>query len=606
LAIQLHFGASMQMQSSSMKQSEAGQLFVPRLTRPGLTVRINLSLIEDLGVATIDALKSVPKRGLEIGGILLGWLDAAQSTIVIEDHEPVDSEHLHGPSWLLSPKDRSAFQQTLDRLCSRSPQQLRPVGFYRSQTRDGLSFDDQDNAIMREIFYGGSALCMLVKPSLAEPSVAQIGMRTEDLLQPVTVFPFHAGVLREGDFQIVEDSSPVITPRVVIPEEPPPQPAPLPLVPVPAYSLEPALKQPRRIPLTATLLAIAAAILLCVFLFTKYRRPHAPAPAPLQAVKSAPAPTIAPIAAPPPDIPLPVQNTSVLLNVKRQDRTATLSWNPDAPTVKGADYALLRIEDGRNREQLHLNKTELETGRLVYIPRSRNISFHLQLFAQSQSTTESIRSVPDIPAPPAPESHPNARSLPATARLRGGVQPEPAPTAPSTVPPPSDQTNAPPAVAQPAPPQEPAAESEASKPTPFAEPDKTTPKPREPEVVTTVSLELIGRSGIGEVFGALSPRHIFGSGSDKTTPPRIIRQILPGIYPPLTSRIHGTKQVDVKVTIGPGGQVVKTELVDDRAADPVDSAVYYAARQWTFEPARNGDKPVESKVLMHFVLKRSN
>jgi hypothetical protein len=158
-----------------------------------------------------------------------------------------------------------------------------------------------------------------------------------------------------------------------------------------------------------------------------------------------------------------------------------------------------------------------------------------------------------------------------------------------------------PAVAQPALPQEAAAEPEATKPTPFPEPDKTPPKPREPEVVTTVSLELIGHSGVKEVFG-----HIFGSGSDKTTPPRIVRQILPGIYPALASRIHGTRQIDVKITIGPGGQVVKTEFPDGHAADPIDSVVYYAARQWTFAPARVDNRPVESKVLMHFVLKRSS
>ncbi len=199
-----------QMQSGGIKQSESGQFFVPELTRSGFTIRINLSLIEDVSFTTIEGLKLVPRRGLEVGGILLGRLDAAHSAIVIEDYEPVDSEHLYGPSWLLSPKDLSAFRHTLERLRDRALHQLQPVGFYRSQTRDGLSFDDQDNALMREIFTSETALCMLVKPSLAEPSVAQLGMMTENLLQPVAVFPFHAGVLREGDFQIVDTSSPIV------------------------------------------------------------------------------------------------------------------------------------------------------------------------------------------------------------------------------------------------------------------------------------------------------------------------------------------------------------------------------------------------------------
>ena len=547
------------MQSTGTKQSEFERFFAPNLTRSGLNVQISLSLIEDLGYATIEGLKSVPKRGLEIGGILLGRLDAARSTILIEDHEPVDSEHLHGPSWLLSPKDRSAFRHTLDRLRDRA---LQPAGFYRSQTRDGLSFDDQDNALMREIFNSETALCLLVRPSLAEPSVAQIGMMTDNLLQPVAVFPFHAGVLREGDFQIVEGSLPVMNPA-----EPPP-----PAQPVSA----PAPESRGRIPLTVRLLAIAAAILLCAFLVARFRTPHAtPRPQPAT-VALRPAVT-------PPVARSPVPNNAPLLSVQRQNGTATLSWNHEAPAVADADYALLTIKDGRKREQLRLSKTDLETGRVVYIPRSREISFQLQLFAQSQSSTESIRSVADLPLAPRAVTPP-ARSAHKPS-LRVVQEPAPLPALPAFA---ENETPITPAPAT----QEP---SQAVSRT-----DTTPPKPREAGVVTTVSLELIGHSGVKEVLG-----HILGSG-DKTTPPRIIRQILPGIYPALASRIHGTRQIDVKITVGAGGQVVKTELTDDRAADPIDSAVYYAARQWTFEPARNGDRPVESKVLMHFVLKRSS
>ena len=83
-----------QLQSSSTKSSESSKFFVPKLTSPGPTIRISLAVIEDLGFATIEGLKSVPKRGLEIGGILLGHFDTAHSTILVEDFEPLESEHL--------------------------------------------------------------------------------------------------------------------------------------------------------------------------------------------------------------------------------------------------------------------------------------------------------------------------------------------------------------------------------------------------------------------------------------------------------------------------------------------------------------------------------
>ena len=561
---------------------------MPKLTDSALSVSLSLPFIEELNFATIEALKSVPKRGLEIGGILLGRHEAGQFTIVVEEYEPVDSEHLYGPSWSLSPKDQSAFREALARLRSRSSQQSRPVGFYRSQTREGFGFDDQDNAIAGEMF-PGPAICLLVKPSLARPSVAQIGLKTDNVLLSVATFPFHAGVLREGDYQIVEES----TSAMALPEH---ASASKP-VPESAGDPAPALKRSKRLPLLAVLLS-AAAILAGAFLVNRHQVPHETAR--LQRVAS--------VAQPVPVKEQPVQQSPVILSVRRQDGAAILSWNHEASAVEDADYALLIIEDGRNREQLRLNKTELATGRVIYIPRGRDVSFQLQLYAHAHSTTESIRSFANLPEAP-------------TTRVAGNVatgdaqEPAPPPTvqsfsenaAPVTPPPPA------PPVQQPTQSNTPPPANE-NKPAPFpespapAQADKTPPKPRDPAVVTTASLELIGPSGFKEVLGDLSPRRLlrFHSGNDKLTPPRVLRQTLPTINGALASRIRGARQVDVKITVGASGQVVKTELMDDGSADPINSTVFYAARQWTFEPARNGDRPVESKVLMHFVLKRSS
>src|SRR5205085_274872 len=124
-----------QSQTLRTNSSETTQFFVPKLAKSGVTVRISLSVIEDLGFAAIEGLKAVPKRGLEIGGVLLGELNATGTEVVAEAYEPFESEHLHGPSWLLSPRDRTAFREAINRIRSQTSQQLRPIGFYRSQTR---------------------------------------------------------------------------------------------------------------------------------------------------------------------------------------------------------------------------------------------------------------------------------------------------------------------------------------------------------------------------------------------------------------------------------------------------------------------------------------
>lgn len=549
---------------------------MPKLTRPALTIGISLSLIEDLSLATIEALKSVPKRGLEIGGILLGRINAANSTIVIEDFEPLDSEHLHGPSWSLSPKDRSVLRQAVARLHGSPSPNPRPVGFYRSQTRDAaLDFTDQDNILVRETFNNEPAVSLVVRPSLAEPSVAHLGIKAGDLLQPVAVFPFHTGVLREGDFHIVEDLPAVSTTSAQ---------------PEPVYEPAPAGRRSKRIPMVAAVFAVAATILLAAFFFDWSRPARAP-------VRRAPVAATSLTAVKPPA----AESTGAMLTVQRQETTAILSWNAEALPVKNAEYALLDIDDGGNRQVLRLGKTELEAGRIVYVPRNREIGFQLQLFGPAGLATESIRSV----AGPSP---PQSPPLPKPVRVTSDAE-EPVPpptvqhfaenTAPVAAAPTMEAKNPPPA--------------DESKPAPFpetrqaAQPEKSAPKTHDTGVVTTVSLELIGHSGFREVLGDLSPRRIFGfRSSDKLTPPRVVRRILPAIYPALASAIHGSRQVDVKVTVGTAGQIVKAELGNGHATEPLNAAVLYVARQWTFEPARNGEKPVESKVLMHFLMKRAD
>ena len=57
------------------------------------------------------AFKRVPRRGLEIGGVLLGAARRSEqvTTFRMEGYETVESEHRSGPSYLLSETDRVRF-----------------------------------------------------------------------------------------------------------------------------------------------------------------------------------------------------------------------------------------------------------------------------------------------------------------------------------------------------------------------------------------------------------------------------------------------------------------------------------------------------------------
>jgi len=74
----------------------------------------------------------------------------------------------------------------------------------------------------------------------------------------------------------------------------------------------------------------------------------------------------------------------------------------------------------------------------------------------------------------------------------------------------------------------------------------------------------------------------------------------------MASGLYGGREVDVKVTIGRSGELVKTELkehFDDRV---VAYVVVRAAREWTFERVRDGNGPIVRQALLRFHLKHSD
>jgi outer membrane biosynthesis protein TonB len=60
--------------------------------------------------------------------------------------------------------------------------------------------------------------------------------------------------------------------------------------------------------------------------------------------------------------------------------------------------------------------------------------------------------------------------------------------------------------------------------------------------------------------------------------------------------------VDVKVFIGEGGRVASAEIVEfgDPPNFTLANAALAASRNWTFEPARLGELPVSSEMILHF------
>jgi len=118
-----------------------------------------------------EAFAAAPHRGPETGGILLGHREADR--IVIEDFEPVPSEHRLGPSYRLSDADSALFEETLEWFRGGAQPGLCVLGFYRSHTLAEFALSQADDDLMRTHFAAAEDLVLLVRPSLA-------GWSTED------------------------------------------------------------------------------------------------------------------------------------------------------------------------------------------------------------------------------------------------------------------------------------------------------------------------------------------------------------------------------------------------------------------------------------------
>ncbi len=130
-----------------------------------------------------EAFAAAPHRCAETGGILLGRRDADR--IVVEDFEPIPSEHRFGPCYRLSDTDRELLRETLDWFRGGAQPGLFVLGFYRSNTLPEFELTPEDEDLMRSHFTPAEDLVLLVKPNLMGSSESDFCMRRCGSAPPV-------------------------------------------------------------------------------------------------------------------------------------------------------------------------------------------------------------------------------------------------------------------------------------------------------------------------------------------------------------------------------------------------------------------------------------
>lgn len=343
---------------------------------PGKSISIHLDfeVVDQVLSEVMQGFGAVPKRGAEVGGLLLGTIrEGSQPIVHIQDFEPVLCEHARGPSYLLSAADDERLTAAVEKWRIRpSGRKIQVVGFYRSHTREGLGLNEEDLDLFEKRFAEPGQVFLLVKPFATRASVGAFffredgGMRSESSYQE---FPFRRRDLGGG----------TAVPPAEYPELDLPQPdriTSLSLVedPPPAVT-SPKLKRNVWIPLSFIFLLVgvmlgfqAAISLRPVGSATAAHDPYA-----------------------------------LLLTAAKSNDTVNLRWDRQAPAILKARSGLLTITDGAYNKTLELDQSQLQNGTVIYRFLTSHVTFRLEVFSRDRaSVVESLEFHTDVGAAPSP------------------------------------------------------------------------------------------------------------------------------------------------------------------------------------------------------------
>jgi hypothetical protein len=349
-----------------------------------LAVHIAQEVVSGLSLAGMEGLKSVPGRGLEVGGLLLGRRELRDGVTVIhiDGSAPVKSEYRSGPNYRLSDTDWDGLKEAL-------AVHSNAVGFYRTQTRTGaLAPREEDAALFKHYLNPRYGLFLLVQPSAARAAYY--------LAKGGTMAQVHEFGYQPADLPAAADEE--VPPAAAAPT--PPQPS------APGKAIQ------WQVAAVAVLLGMVAGAAI-VHLSQRTSKPEAAAI-------------------------LPTKGTDNLqLKAERAGDTVRLVWDRNSAIIRNATHALLAITDGAHDTQLDLAAPELHSGSFTYRPETAEVTFWLKVFDPDHQVEEAVRSTapaaqaeaqlappPQLPPQAASRPEPEAKPSPAPA------QPKPLPSSP--------------------------------------------------------------------------------------------------------------------------------------------------------------------------------
>jgi proteasome lid subunit RPN8/RPN11 len=349
-----------------------------------VSLRCAYSLLEQIRKEVVDKFLSIPRGGLEIGGVLFGTITGEEIQLLA--HKPLDIEYLNGPSFVLSRTDEINLIQLIG--ASQSDPELQgmePVGWYHSHTRSDLSLTDEDIAVHQRFFPRPEHVALVIRPHKFEPAQAGFFVRnTDGSLQgdaPRASFAFPlpgADESKNGDTpapSVAVTSPDVHKPAVHSPFGS----SPIHSDEVDSDAAAPVDSDqgtPNATRRNWGIGGLAAAVLcVAVVMFLPNQAPTRQEPAPMW------------------------------VHVSDAGNQLTITWNRSSPTVANARTAEILITDGdQQTARVPLDKESLSRGTISYVRHSGNVEVRMRVQSQADRFLEEVvRFIgPEIAPPPAP------------------------------------------------------------------------------------------------------------------------------------------------------------------------------------------------------------
>lgn len=321
-------------------------------------------LLDQIRREVLDKFLSIPRGGLEIGGVLFGAISGGEVHLL--DYRTLEIEYLSGPSFLLSEADQANLETWLQAADSDPALAgMEPIGWYHSHTRSEILLSAEDIAIHEKFFPRPENIALVIKPHKFEPAQIGVFVRDADGSMP--------GNLPRATFAL-QLPGPVPVPVPVPAQDVPPQE----VLQRNEVTVAPSPQPSKR----SSIPYLKTAVLAAVFLLgaggiaaLKYFGPRLPA-------RSEPAP--------------------MWLHVSNSGDDLTIAWDRSFLAEARARTAEILITDaGQETARVPLDREPLSRGSITYARRSGNVEVRMRVQAGTDRLLEQgVRFIGSPPAPP--------------------------------------------------------------------------------------------------------------------------------------------------------------------------------------------------------------